>query len=73
MQRVWYRHDQQSVVSALRQGRRPEMATTTASGRLDKLVGLHEQLGILAALDEVPVERRRHPLPQGVIEIPNAR
>lgn len=60
MQRVWYRHDQQAVVEALRRGERPEMATTLASGPLDELVGVHEKLGIFEALDAVPTDRRRN-------------
>lgn len=59
MQRIWYRHQQEAVVGALRSGQRPDMATTTSSGPLDELVALHEQLGILSALDAMPVERSR--------------
>ena len=46
MQRVWYRQDQAAVLRALQQGKPPDLATTLASGPLDELVGLHEQLGI---------------------------
>ena len=53
MEQVWYRHDDQAVIDALRRGERPDMATTMASGPLDDLVGLHEELGILAILDSV--------------------
>ncbi|MFV1992237.1 MAG: transposase, partial [Acidimicrobiales bacterium] len=56
---IWYRHDQQKVVEALRRGERPEMATTTASGPLDELVGLHEKLGIFEILDSVDTQRQR--------------
>lgn len=59
MERVWYRHDQQAVVEALRRGERPDLATTMASGPLDDLVGLHEQLGIFRVLDQLPTARQR--------------
>jgi hypothetical protein len=35
------------------------MATTMASGPLDELVALHEELGVLAALEEVQSQRER--------------
>jgi hypothetical protein len=35
------------------------MATTLASGPLDELVGLHEELGVFQALEAVPTDRRR--------------
>jgi hypothetical protein len=59
MQRVWYRHDQQGVVSALERGAPIEMVTTMNSGPLDRLVALHEELGILATLDRVQSARQR--------------
>jgi hypothetical protein len=59
MERVWYRHDQETVVEALRRGERPDMATTMASGPLDELVGLHETLGIFEVLDALPTDRQR--------------
>jgi hypothetical protein len=59
MERVWYRQDRAAVVAALRRGERPDRATTMACGPLDELVALHEELGILAALDTVAVERQR--------------
>lgn len=59
MQQVWYQHDQQAVVEALQRGERPDLATTLASGPLDELVGLHEELGVFRALDAVPTDRQR--------------
>src|SRR5436305_5685644 len=56
---AWYRNDKAVVVEALRRGERPDLATTMASGPLDELVALHEELGILAILDEVEVQRAR--------------
>jgi hypothetical protein len=59
MQRVWYRHDQEVVVAALRRREPIDMVTTMNSGPLDGLVALHEELGILTALGEVRSTRRR--------------
>ncbi len=67
MERVWYRQDRAAVLAALRRGERPDMATTMACGPLDELVALHEELGILAALDAVAVERVRAGLPDGLL------
>jgi hypothetical protein len=55
----WFRQDKPAVLDALRQGQRPLMATTMASGPLDELVALHIELGIFDALDVVPVARQR--------------
>jgi len=55
----WYRHDKAAVVEALRRGERPQLATTMASGPLDELVALHQELGLFAILDELEVERKR--------------
>lgn len=59
MQRVWFRHDQEAVVEALKQGRRPDLATTLSSGPLDELVALHRELEIFDFLEEVKVHRSR--------------
>jgi len=59
MRRIWYRHDQAAVEAALERKQPPDMATTMSSGPLDELVGLHEELGILNALDDVQTDRRR--------------
>jgi hypothetical protein len=55
----WFRQDKQAVLDELRRGVRPLMATTMASGPLDELIALHIELGVFAALDRLPVERRR--------------
>jgi hypothetical protein len=55
----WFRHDKEAVVTALRAGLRPLMATSTASGPLDEFVALHFELGIFDALDAIPVRRQR--------------
>src|SRR5207245_4748733 len=55
----WYRNDKAAVAEALRRGERPDLATTMASGPLDELVALHEELGIFAILDEMEVQRTR--------------
>ena len=56
---AWYRNDKAVVAEALRRGDRPDLATTMASGPLDELVALHEELGIFALLQEVEVQRER--------------
>jgi len=56
---AWYRNDKAAVAQALRRGERPDLATTMASGPLDELVALHEELGIFAILDELEVQRVR--------------
>src|SRR5215210_7974389 len=67
MERVWYRQDREAVLAALRRGERPDLATTMASGPLDELVALHDELGILAALDELAVRRKRRGLADGLL------
>ena len=67
MERVWYRRDREVVLAALRRGARPDMATTLACGPLDELVALHEELGVLAALDAVAVERARAGVADGLL------
>ena len=49
---AWYRNDKAAVTEALRRGERPDLATTMASGPLDELVAFHEELGILAILQQ---------------------
>lgn len=56
---TWFRHDQVAVEAALRRGERPDMATTMASGPLDELVALHDELGIFDALEDLPTARQR--------------
>src|SRR5260370_28556600 len=55
----WYRRDKEAVAAALQRGERPDLATTMASGPLDELVALHEELGIFAIVEEVEVQRKR--------------
>jgi hypothetical protein len=59
----WYRNDKAAVAEALRRGERPDLATTMASGPLDELVALHEELGIFAILDDLEVQRARAGVP----------
>src|SRR5215217_2793867 len=67
MQRVWYRHDREAVLGALRQGQRPDLATTLRCGPLDELLALHDELGVFSILDEVEVQRRRAGLPDPLL------
>src|SRR5437588_2282095 len=55
----WYRNDKAAVAEALRRGERPDLATTMASGLLDELVALHQELGIFAIVEELEVQRAR--------------
>ena len=43
----------------MRDGQRPDLATTTSCGPLDELLALHDQLGILDTLDQLDVTRMR--------------
>jgi len=63
----WYRNDKAAVAEALRRGERPDLATTMASGPLDELVALHQELGIFALLDELEVQRARAGVPDAVM------
>jgi hypothetical protein len=63
----WYRNDKAAVAEALRRGERPDLATTMASGPLDELVALHEELGIFALLDELEVQRERAGVPDELL------
>lgn len=64
---VWYQRDRAGVLAALQRGERPDLAATTACGPLDELVALHEELGVLAALDGLEVERERAGLPDRLL------
>lgn len=55
----WYQQDKGRVVRGLQAGRRPDMAATTATGPLDELVALHDEVGVFAALAAVPTGRVR--------------
>src|SRR5438874_6816860 len=64
---AWYHNDEASVGEELRQGERTDLATTMASGPLDELVALHEELGIFAILDEMEVQRARAGVPDELL------
>ncbi len=59
MKLQWYQRNQEAVVAALKNGARPDMATTMKSGPLDDLIGLHDFLGVFSALDDLPTSRQR--------------
>ena len=63
----WYRNNKRAVAEALRRGERPDLATMMASGPLDELVALHQELGILAILDELEVQRTRAGVPDELL------
>ena len=63
----WYRNEKAVVAEALRRGERPDLATTMASGSLDELVALHEELGIFAILDELEAQRARAGVPDELL------
>jgi hypothetical protein len=63
MKRLWYRRDREAVLDALRQGARPDLATTMACGPLDELVALQDAGGIFRVLDHLPVSRPRAGVP----------
>ena len=63
----WYREEKAVVAEALRRGERPDLATTMASGPLDELVALHQELGIFAMLDEMEVHRTRTGIPDELL------
>src|SRR5712692_4430709 len=63
----WYRNDKARVAEALRRGERPDLATTMASGPLDELVALHEELGIFAIVEQLEVQRKRAGVPDALL------
>jgi len=63
----WYRNDKEAVAEALRGGERPDLATTMASGPLDELVAFHQELGLLAIVDELEEQRERAGVPDEVL------
>lgn len=67
MSRVVYRHDQESVVAALRRGEPIDMATNLGHTQLDELVALHEELGILPAVERLAVNRARGGVPDDLL------
>src|SRR5436305_4280606 len=64
---AWYRNDKAVVVEALRRGERPDLATTMASGPLDELVALHEELGIFGIVERLEVQRTREGVPDELL------
>lgn len=63
----WYRRDKEAVASALRGGEQPDLATTMASGPLDELVALHEELGIFGIVEQLEVQRKRAGVPDELL------
>ncbi len=63
----WYRRDKEAVAAALRRGERPDLATTMASGPLDELVALHEELGIFGIVEQLEVQRKRAGVPDALL------
>ena len=64
---AWYRNNKAAVAEALRRGKAPDLATTMASGPLDELVALHQELGMFAILDELEVQRERTSVPDDLL------
>ena len=64
---AWYRNDKTAVTEALRRGERPDLATTMASCPMDKLVALHEELGIFAIIEQLEVQRARAGVPDALL------
>src|SRR5437588_6514015 len=69
---AWYRRDKEAVAAALQRGERPDLATTMASGPLDELIALHEELGIFAILEEVDGKPKRAGVPDALLHRPLA-
>src|SRR5437762_885431 len=67
MQMQWYRQDREAVLAALGRGERPDLATTLSAGVVDELVALHDELGVLDALDMVLLERQRAGVPDSLL------
>jgi Transposase DDE domain len=58
----WYQRNQEAVSEAIESGRCPDVATTMASGPLDELVALHDELGVFDALEAIKPNRVRRGL-----------
>ena len=56
---MWYREDRAVVEAGLRRGERPDLATPLGATVLDELLALHEAVGVLGAVGELAVTRRR--------------
>jgi hypothetical protein len=67
MRLQWYRQDREAVLAALARGERPDMATTLSAGVVDELVALHEELGVLPALGDLPTTRERRGVPDALL------
>src|SRR5260370_295586 len=63
----WYLRDKEAVAAALRRGERPDLATTMASGPLDELVALHEELGIFRIVEQIEPQRKRAGVPDDLL------
>src|SRR5260370_34882115 len=63
----WYRRDKEAGAAALRRGERPDLATTMASGPLDELVALHEELGIFRIVEQIEPQRKRAGVPDDLL------
>ena len=59
MELRWYRRNQEAVEEAVAAGANPDMATTMATGPLDELVALHDELGVFDSLDALHPQRQR--------------
>jgi hypothetical protein len=68
----WYRQYKAHVEGRLRAGQRPDMAATTATGPLDELVALHEELGA-ARRGGPALPRLGDPAPVGLEPGPDQR
>jgi Transposase DDE domain len=58
----WYQRNQEAVSEAIEGGRCPDVATTMASGPLDELVALHDELGAFDVLEAIKPKRARRGL-----------
>jgi hypothetical protein len=63
----WFRQDKPAVLELLRRKERPLMATSTASGPLDELLALHDELGVFDALDSLVTHRQREGLDDALL------
>ena len=63
----WYKRDKEAVAAALQRGERPDLATTMASGPLDELVALPEELRIFAIIEQLELQRARAGVPDALL------
>lgn len=64
---AWYRQDKAFVAARLAAGERPQLAMTTAVGPLDEVVALHDELGAMAAIADLAIDRHRPGLDDAVL------